>query len=702
MTEVNESMPNRLIHEQSLYLLQHSRNPVDWYPWGEEAHTLALEQDMPIFLSIGYAACHWCHVMEEECFMDQETAGLLNKHFISIKVDREEHPEIDRIYMGVCQAMTGTGGWPLSIFLTPDLKPFYAATFIPRRSQGTTPGMLDLIPHIVRVWKERRDEVYEAGDRVFEAITRAYEKHNVVPQAGMVSDEELHSAFNNLSSTYDHKFGGFGRAPKFPSVPQLLFLLQYGLTFSNDQAIRMVISTLSAMALGGVRDQVGFGFHRYAVDRAWKIPHFEKMLYDQAMNASAFASAWLITSDPLMRKAAEESLQYICQTLRSPYGGFVSAEDADSEGGEGAFYLWKFSDLKEVLTSDEMTIAERIWGITEKGNLPSEAGIPPGNNIISWVWEKNADGAAATPMSGEATVVEEMRKKLYSQREFRSHPQLDDKVLTDWNGHAISALAYAGRVFDDAWMIRAAEEASEFLLTTILTNKGELWHQWKAGKATIKGTAQDYISFSSGLISLFQASGKPVYLESAVRIMQTALDLFWDKKRGGFYATRSNDPLVPIRIRDDYDGPIPSVNGLAYQVLSDLGLITGNEIYNKRADALLAGMYDTITRVPQGTLSLLGMICGKKREIRAVITGYVEDERRIALWKVLHQMYIPGLVIVPYIPTYFSELQGIVLESEDVAHDEVPAVWICVGQTCRPPVYNPKTLLDLLDQITHS
>ncbi|HWQ62812.1 MAG TPA: thioredoxin domain-containing protein [Methanospirillum sp.] len=695
-------MPNRLIHEQSPYLLQHSHNPVDWYPWGEEAHALARERDIPIFLSIGYAACHWCHVMEKECFMDQEMAGILNKHFIAIKVDREEHPEIDRIYMGVCQAMTGSGGWPLSIFLTPDLKPFYAATFIPRRSRGETPGMLDLIPHIVRVWEERRDEVYEAGDRVFGAISQAYGKNNPDPHLGMFSNEDLHSAFNSFSSTYDSKFGGFGRAPKFPSVPQLIFLMQYGMVFGSDQAIQMAIGTLSAMALGGVRDQVGFGFHRYAVDRAWKIPHFEKMLYDQAMNASAFTSAWQITSDPLMRKAAEESLQYICQTLRRPDGGFASAEDADSEGGEGAFYLWKFIDLKEVLNSDEMTIAEKIWGITENGNLPSEAGIPPRSNIISWVREKNADGTTTIPIPVDSPVVEQIRKKLYDRRELRSRPLLDDKVLTDWNGLAIGALAYAGRVLDDAWMIRAAEEASDFLLTTILTNKRELWHQWKAGKATIKGTAQDYISFSSGLISLFQASGKPAYLESAVAIIQTALDLFWDEMRGGFYATRSDDPLVPVRIRDDYDGPVQSVNGLAYQILSELGLITGNEEYKKRADALLAGMYDTVTRVPQGTLSLLGMICRQKIEIRVVITGYVEDERRIALWKVLHQKYIPGLVIVPYIPTYVSEMQRLVPESEAIAREEVPSVWICSGQTCRPPVYNPKILSDLLDHITHS
>ncbi|PWR70580.1 thioredoxin domain-containing protein [Methanospirillum lacunae] len=695
-------MPNRLVYEQSPYLLQHSHNPVDWYPWGEEAQTLARERDRPIFLSIGYAACHWCHVMEKECFMDPETAGLLNKHFISIKMDREEHPEIDRIYMGVCQAMTGSGGWPLSIFLTPDLKPFYAATFVPRRSRGEIPGMLDLIPHIVRVWEERRDEVYEAGDRIFEVISQAYGKHNPESHPGVLSDQDLHSAFHNLSFTYDPKFGGFGRVPKFPSVPQLIFLMQYGMIFSNDQAIHMATGTLTAMALGGIRDQVGFGFHRYAVDRAWKIPHFEKMLSDQAMNASVFTSAWQITSDPLMRKAAGESLQYICQTLRHPDGGFASAEDADSEGGEGAFYLWKSSDLKKVLTSDEMTIAEKIWGITKDGNLPSESGIPPGNNIISWVWGKNVDGTYTIPMPVDSPVVEKIRQKLYEHRELRPRPLLDDKVLTDWNGLAIAALAYAGRVLGDAWMIRAAEEASDFLLTTIMTKERELWHQWKAGNVTIKGTAQDYICFSSGLISLFQASGKPAYLNSAVTIIQTAIDLFWDENRGGFYATRSDDPLVPVRIRDDYDGPVQSVNGLACQVLSDLALITGNEDYKKRADTLLTGMYDTITRAPQGTLSLLGMTCRQKMEIRAVITGYVDDERRIALWKVLHQKYIPGLVVVPYIPTYLSEMQRIVTESETVACDEVPAVWICAGQTCRPPIYNPKILLDLLDHITRS
>jgi len=695
-------MPNRLIHELSPYLLQHAHNPVDWYPWGEEAHALARERDLPVFLSIGYAACHWCHVMEKECFMDQEVAELLNKYFVSIKVDREEHPEIDRIYMAVCQAMTGSGGWPLSIFLTPDLKPFYSATFIPKRSRGKTPGMLDLIPYIVGVWNERRDEVYEAGAHLLGIISHAYGDSSPHPQLEEITDEEIHSAFRSLASTYDPEFGGFGRAMKFPSVPQLIFLMNYGVIFGHDQAIRMAAGTLSSMALAGVRDQIGFGFHRYAIDRAWKVPHFEKMLYDQAMNAYAYTIAWQFTGDPMMQNAAEDSLQYICQTLRRPGGGFASAEDADSQEGEGAFYLWTLSELKEVLTSDELTLAEKAWGITKEGNLPREAGVSAGSNVISWIREKNTEGNVSILIPQDSPGIKEIRKKIFTRREMRPRPLLDDKVLTDWNGLAIWALAYSGRVFGDEWMIRAAEDAATFLLATIRTEEGELWHLWKNDLATIPGTAQDYIFLSSGLIGLFQATGRPEYLKNAITIIRTAIDLFWDEKRGGFYATRSDDPLVPVRIRDDYDGAVPSVNGAACQVLRDLGLITGSTHFTNLADTLLTGMHDIITRAPQGTLSLLGSACTGKREIHAVITGNAGDERRIALWRALHQRYIPGLVVVPLIPVHHSEMKSLVPESDTYAHEKTPAVWICAGETCRPPVSDPESLSVLLTQITHS
>ncbi len=694
-------MPNRLIHEQSPYLLQHAHNPVDWFPWGEEAHGLARERDLPIFLSIGYAACHWCHVMEKECFMDQEVAELLNKYFVSIKVDREEHPEIDRIYMSVCQAMTGSGGWPLSIFLTPDLKPFYAATFIPKRSHGKTPGMLDLIPHIVRVWNEQRDEVYEAGAHLLGIISHAYGEGSPLPQVKEIKDEVIHSAFHSISSTYDPEFGGFGKGMKFPSAPQLIFLLNYGVVFGHDQAIHMATETLTSMALGGMRDQIGYGFHRYTVDRAWNIPHFEKMLYDQAMNAYAYTVAWQITGDPRMRSTAEESLEYICQTLRRPGGGFASAEDADSQEGEGAFYLWKFSELKEVLTSSELVLAEKAWGITEEGNLLPETGVSVGSNIITWIREKNAEGSISTLMPQGSPGIADIRKKLFTRREMRPRPLLDDKVLTDWNGLAIWALAYAGRVLEDESMIHAAENAATFLLDTIRIEGGGLWHQWKADIATIPGTAQDYIFLTSGLVSLFQATGKPAYLESAVRIIKTAIDLFWDEKRGGFYATGSDDLLVPVRIRDDYDGPVPSVNGAAYQVLRDLGLITGSSQFTDLAETLLSGMHDAINRVPQGTLSLLGSVCTGKKEIRAVITGDAGDERRMALWRALHNRYIPGLVIVPLIPTNISEMKSLVPESGTYLNENDPAVWICAGETCRPPVSDPESLSDLLTQITH-
>jgi uncharacterized protein YyaL (SSP411 family) len=691
---------NRLIHEQSPYLLQHAHNPVDWYPWGEEAFTKAREKDIPLFLSIGYAACHWCHVMERECFMNEEVAALLNKSFIAVKVDREEYPEIDRIYMTVCQLMTGTGGWPLSIFLTPDLKPFYAATYIPRTSGSGMPGMLDLLPYLNQIWKERREEVYVAGERIFNALKGEDKEPGSSKEKGYTPIKAAHEALSILTRTFDKEFGGFGSAPKFPSIPQILFLLDYGEIFQNESAHSMAIETLRAISKGGIRDHIGYGFHRYATDRAWKIPHFEKMLYDQALNAVAFSYAWQITSDPEMKNAAEDIFQYICNNLTSLEGAFYSAEDADSPEGEGAFYLWSAVELQGILSRDEYLIAEQYWNIKTEGNVPLASGIPSGNNIIA------SDSRIKRDLKGGSEFflpeIERIRKNLYKNREKRAHPRLDDKVLADWNGLTIEAFAIAARVMDEHWMISRAQRAAAFILSSMKDADGNLYHRWRNGHVAITGTAQDYVFLAAGLLSLFQTTGDPDNLIHAIQITDAFVTNFIDEKGGGLFGTDERDTQVPIRLKDEYDGPIPSASGKAFQLLNELAIITGNNRYADLAQKIVSGMNEILTRAPHGVLSLLSGVCKEKNMIRAVITGDKTDPIRQELWRVLNSRFIPGLVPIPLIPEHHEQLSPFVADLPLLESAQKTAIWICAGHSCLPPVSDPTELANLLDQITHS
>lgn len=690
---------NRLIHEQSPYLLQHAHNPVDWYPWGTEAQDQAKKDDLPLFVSIGYAACHWCHVMERECFMDEEVAALLNADFIPVKVDREEHPEIDRIYMTACQLMTGSGGWPLSVFLTPDLRPFYAATFIPRMSGRGMPGMLDLLPYLATIWKERRNEVYDAGDRVFMAMQGSRGGCEEPPgERGADLTATVHDAYHALEAHYDTRFGGFGKAPKFPSIPQILFLFRYGETFQVPRATEMALNTLQAMSRGGIRDHIGYGFHRYATDQAWMVPHFEKMLYDQTCNAIAFTTAFQVAGNEEMREAAEECMEYLMITLARPGGGFASAEDADSPGGEGAFYLWRAQEMRSILTSEEYRIAEQEWGIREQGNIPPGSGIEPGYNIIARSMNLQTRGEDEQ----RHVMIPEIRRKLYTVRDTRARPLLDDKILTDWNGMAIEALATAGMVFRTPRMIQAAEATAGWIRSFMVAPDGTLLHRWRGGSAAITGTAGDYIFLASGLLRLFQATGRGSCLSEAIRITNQALHLFWDEERGGLYATRDDDPGVPLRLRDEYDGPVPAVNGQAYLLLRDLALITGEEQYTREADALLAGMRDVISRSPSGTLTLLGGVCRERKEIRAMITGEPDDPRYEALMQMLCQRFIPGLCIVPVIPASAPELATLIPDLPVPGTGLPPSVQICAAHTCHPPVSDPEDLNLLLDRLIRS
>ncbi len=694
-------MPNRLIHSHSPYLLQHAGNPVDWFMWGEEALTRARETDTPIFLSIGYAACHWCHVMEHESFTDPEVAGLLNRYFISIKVDREERPDIDRIYMTACQMMTGSGGWPLSLFLTPDQKPFYAATYIPRNSRQGMPGMTEVVPYLAAVWRDRREEAVHAAGEVHRHLMNLTEAGTPEPErGGSVPDEIIHHAFHHLSGIFDPEYGGFGGPPRFPSVNQLLFLLRYWHWTGNQAAREMVMTTLYAMARGGIRDHIGDGFHRYATDTRWNIPHFEKMLYDQALHARIYTHAYQITGNGYLRRMAVSCLRYMTTTLRQPGGGFASAEDADSRDGEGAFYLWKSEELNALLSPAESALARDIWNIREKGNLPAGTGIPPGSSIPA-----ESPRRAGEPDAGDdredSPQVRAVRENLFRIREKRPRPALDDKILSDWNGLAIESLATTGLILGEDWILDAGREAAGFLITSLIRPDGSLWHRYRDGVTGVEGMAQDYVFAASGLLALYQATGEARYLTVAISLTTTAITGFTDPGRGGLFATRELDPLVPVRMRDDYDGPVPSVNGHAFRLFTRLAIITGEERFQSAAQSLVGGMIPICRQSPTGCLSLLDELMGSGREIRAVLTGNPGEEMRERLCRALIAPYQPDLIIVPVRPGD-PEILPLIPGAREMLTHPSPAVWICADATCLPPVDEPDELKRVLEEIRRS
>ncbi|MEJ2190652.1 MAG: thioredoxin domain-containing protein, partial [Acidobacteriota bacterium] len=468
---------NHLAGEKSPYLLQHAGNPVDWYPWGEEAFARAEKEGRPIFLSIGYATCHWCHVMERESFADETVARLMNETFINIKVDREERPDIDQVYMTVCQMMTGSGGWPLTIIMTPDRQPFFAATYIPRESRFGRTGMLELVPRVLELWTTDRDRAYASAQQILDHL-----RQQDGPQApGTLDAAAVGAAFEQLAARYDPVHGGFGAAPKFPSPHNLLFLTRYWRTTGNPRALEMVEHTLERMRLGGIYDQVGFGFHRYSTDAEWLVPHFEKMLYDQAMLLAAYTEGWQATANPLFERTVREIVTYVLRDMTSPEGPFFSAEDADSEGEEGRFYLWTTEEARQVLGVQDAALAADLWNMSAEGNFTDEiVGGRTGRNILHrGTSVRGSSDTSSLPGDLFAGRAENIREQLFAVRERRVHPLKDDKVLTDWNGLMAAALARAGNVFGEPEWIRAAERAVAFLTDNMMTASGRLLHRYR-------------------------------------------------------------------------------------------------------------------------------------------------------------------------------------------------------------------------------
>ena len=691
--------PNRLASESSPYLLQHARNPVEWYPWGEEAFQLARVQDRPVFLSIGYSTCHWCHVMAHESFEDDEVATLLNRVFICIKVDREERPDIDALYMSVAQAMTGSGGWPLTIIMTPDKEPFFAATYIPKQGRFGSHGLLDLIPALETFWKSRRSDIRETVDKITRTLHQGQRTG-----AGLPGTETLlHAAYHDLALRFDATNGGFSNAPKFPTPHTISFLLRYWKRTGEEHALAMAKKTLHAMSSGGIYDHLGYGFHRYSTDSRWLIPHFEKMLYDQALLITAYTEAYLATGTRSFRITADECLTYLLRDMRDPGGGFYSAEDADSEGIEGKFYLWKKEEIEEAL-GDDAPVFIRAYQVTPEGNFPTQkTGQRTGENILYRT-------ASLEQMASIARVPEEdyvarlsgAREHLFAIRKNRVRPLIDDKVLTDWNGLVISALSIAARAFGNDRYLEAATCAADFILGTMRSGTGELFHRYRNGKSGIRGVASDYAFFCAGLLDLYELTFEPAYLEAAIGIEEYFTRHFLDRRDGGYFTSHEDVADILVRQKDIYDGALPSVNTIAMKNLVRLGLMTTNTEYHERAWDIARSFSTRVEQSPAGYtgfLSSLDFAIGPAASV--VIVGSARAPGTVAMTAVINSGYFPSVVVLqrpggegPFEIDRISGFTGDMRETSGRA-----TAYVCKNHSCSYPVIDPGIVIADLERM---
>lgn len=594
---------NRLASEKSPYLLQHAENPVGWYPWGEEAFEKARKENKPIFLSIGYSTCHWCHVMEKESFEEPDVAQLMNETFVSIKVDREERPDLDGIYMAAAQMMAGMGGWPLNIILTPDRNPFYAATYIPRQSRFGAIGMLELIPRIREVWLTRRDEVLTSASQIVNALRQTVRGK----RGDGLGEDVLRAAYSQLRLLFDEKHGGFGNAPKFPSPHNLIFLLRYWRRTGDKVALDMVEKTLDAMRNGGIYDQIGFGFHRYSTDSRWLLPHFEKMLYDQAMLAMAYTEAFQVTGKKEYRETAQEIFAYVLRDMTSPEGGFYSGEDADSEGKEGKFYLWTEDEIRRILEKEEADLIIKVFNVEKEGNFIEQgAEVNTGENILH-LKKSVVDLASELNISEEKLRgrIEADRKKLFIAREKRIRPHRDDKILSDWNGLMIAAFAKGAKAFDKPEYANAAKGAADFILNSMSKPDGRLLHRYRDDEAAIPAFLDDYAFLIWGLLELYEATLDAVCLKAAVDMNNVLLDHFWDGEEGGFYFTPDDGEPLIVRKKEIYDGAVPSGNSVAMLNLFRLGRITTNPELEGKAREISRAFSKEVRQSPSSYSQLM-------------------------------------------------------------------------------------------------
>jgi uncharacterized protein YyaL (SSP411 family) len=679
-------LPNRLADESSPYLLQHAYNPVDWYPWGEAAFARAKAEDKPVLLSVGYSACHWCHVMEHESFENDEIAALMNENFVNIKVDREERPDIDQIYMNFVQMTTGRGGWPMTVFLTPEGFPFYGGTYFPPYDRYNMPGFPRLLLSIRDSYHEKRDEILHSAAEILGELRRMNSVH---VEGGNLTKENLDSFYRSIIRGYDAKNGGFGGAPKFPAPMTLEFILRYyGLT-KDAEALAIVTNTCRKMADGGMYDHLGGGFARYSVDAVWLVPHFEKMLYDNAQLAKLYTHVWQVTKDEYFKTKAEEILDYALREMTDELGGFYSAQDADSEGVEGKFFVWTPGELKEILGEENAKAFGFHYDVSESGNFEHGASILHERQSVE-------DSAAELNITAErlAQILAEGKQKLFEAREKRIKPQRDDKVLTAWNGLMLSAFAEAGFVLDRIDYAQAARKNADFILTSMQTPDGRLLRTYGNGKAKLNAYMEDYAIFADGLLDLFQTTGETRWLREAKRLADVMIEQFWDDEEGGFFFTGKDHEELIVRSKDYFDNATPSGNSVAAEVLLKLEKLTGEARYPRYASNVFRQLSGNMLKYPQAfgrALIALSYAVSNVKEI-VIISDKGEEENELV--KILRENYIPNKITVLSDQHGDTDLLPI-LEGKDLIGDS-PTAFVCENYTCQEPTTEKEKFISQL------
>ena len=686
-------MPNRLINETSPYLLQHANNPVDWYPWGEEALERARSEDKPILLSIGYSACHWCHVMERESFENETIAGLMNDNFVSIKVDREERPDLDQVYMQAVQMLTGSGGWPMTVFLTPEGKPFYGGTYFPPEDRQGMPGFPRLLTSIAEAYSTNRGEI----DRVTKQLTTQMSQSNQISQGtSILTVDILHKAYSSLATNFDYQNGGFGNAPKFPQPMTPEFLLRYYHHGYNPRALELVELTLEKMAYGGIYDQIGGGFHRYSTDAYWLVPHFEKMLYDNALLARLYLHTYLITGRALYRRVVEETLDYVLREMTDSSGGFYSAQDADSEGVEGKFFVWSPDEINSVMGDADGEVFAGYYGVTGAGNFE-------GKNILN-IRQDPEEFAETKGLTADqlGDIINRGSKALLEVREQRIHPMRDDKVLASWNGLMLRSFAEAAAALGRPDYLAVAIKNAEFLARSMKSD-GRLLRTYRDGQAKLLGYLEDYSFVIDGLLALYEATFDLRWLDEAVTLADSMIELFWDEGIGGFYDTGSDHETLVVRPRDVFDNAQPCGGSVASDVLLRLAVFTGNNDYSAKATVPLRSLHQAMSQSPGGTghwLSALDFYVSPPKEIAVI--GPRDDPTTQALLDTVFHRFLPNKVVMgvetPLIPADDNSEADIPLLAGRGMVGGLPSAYVCQNYACQLPVTDPAGLAEQLSE----
>ena len=691
--------PNRLQNETSPYLKQHRYNPVNWYPWSTEAFNTAKKEHKPIFLSIGYATCHWCHVMAHESFEDDEIAKLLNDTFICIKVDREERPDIDQIYMKVCQMLTGSGGWPLTIMMTPDKKPFFAATYIPKQSRYGIKGLQTLIPEIKQRWDNQKDDLVASAAQITKTLKSS---ENEAKNKITVDKHIFENCYEQLFHSFDEIHGGFGSQPKFPMPHYLLFLLRYWKQTETSYSLQMVTTTLEQMRQGGIYDHIGFGFHRYATDRTWKIPHFEKMLYDQALLLMAYTEAYQATKKQLFKQTGEEIISYIKWDMTADQGGFYSAEDADSEGEEGKYYTWTYDELKESCNAQQLNLLNKFYNVEKNGNIKSAPMINKDQNILYHSMSKKEYATYYQIDEHKLTnEIEQLRSHLFQLRKQRQRPEKDDKILTNWNGLMIAALAKAARVFQQKTYATIAEKAMQFIVSSMMNENHELLHSYTDNQAKITGYAEDYAFLIWGLIELYQTTFHKNYLQLSLDLTDYLLKHFWDDTHHGLFFTSDTAEKILTRTKEGYDGAVPSANSVSLYNLIRLARITGNTTYEEKADQIKNAFSNQIQSIPSNfTQMMTGLDFAYHPSYEIIIVGKKEEKDTQHILQQIHSRYMPNnVVIIKDMDKTENRLEDLLSYLKDYTQIKDKAtIYVCKQYQCKQPTTDIEKMKELINE----